>query len=195
MRIQTTTLSMSAALLLWIGLPLMAAGPQHDQRDDHGARPAAERGRPGGGFVPAHGPARGHVEARPQPQARPQAQEQPRHFNDQRGHPDAPHVHHNGQWIGHDGGAARYHLDHPWEHGRFPGAFGRGHTYILAGGGPSRFWFNNWYFSVAPPDLAYIADWRWNGDPIVVYEDPDDPGYYLAYNARLGTYVHVMYIG
>lgn len=141
----------------------------------------------GGGYIPPHGPPAYHGNAR-------QAQPNPS-FRDREGHPEAPHVHHNGQWVGHDGPRPELHLDHPWEHGHFSGGFGRGHVWHLAGGGPGRFWFGGFYFSVAPIDVGYCGDWNWDGDDIVIYEDPDDVGWYLAYNVRLGTYVHVMYMG
>jgi len=147
----------------------------------------------------AQRPAGGHPsipKSGPRPVVSSHVIEANRNFSDKPGHPNAPHV--DGKtWVGHDTGAgdARYHLDKPWEHGRFTGGFGRGHQWRLGGGGPNRFWFNNWYWMVAPADLIYCDGWLWDADDIVIYADPDHDGWYLAYNVRLGTYVHVQFLG
>lgn len=148
---------------------------------------AQEKGREGR-YVPSRGP--NPVGAKKAPVA-------PRKGPDQPGHPEAPHVHPGDKWIGHDTGSRdeRYHLDKPFEHGRFTGGIGRGHVFRIEGGNPKRFWFGGFYFSVAEPDIVFCDGWNWGTDEVVIYNDPDHMGWYLAFNVRLGTYVHVMYLG
>jgi hypothetical protein len=167
------------AALFIFSIPVMA--------QEHGGHPggAPEHAAP----PPAHGPGAFH--------GTPHPPEEHRNYADSEGHPNAPHVHPDGKWIGHDSGPndPHYHLDHPWEHGHFSGGFGPSRVWHLGGGGPSRFWFGGFYFSVAPYDIGFVDGWNWAGDDVVIYEDPDHPGWYLAYNTRLGAYVHVEYLG
>ena len=157
----------------------------------------------GGGHIPARGPApaRASAPARVSNPARGQ-ESRPANENhvkvDKQGHPDVPHVDaRNDRWVGHDSGAndAHYHLAQPWAHGRFGGGFGAQHVFNLAGGNRERFWFGNYYWDISPYDYNIVADWNWTGDQIVIYEDPDHPGWYLGYNPRFGTYAHVEYLG
>lgn len=153
----------------------------------------------GGGYIPAHGPTKSTAPRTAAPKAGATAQKP--NYSDAPGHPSAPHVHPgNGKipdkWVGHDTpNDPHYHLDHPWQNGHFPGAIGASHVWRIEGGGPSRFWFGGFYFSVAPYDLDFCSDWLWGTDDIVIYPDPDDIGWYIAYNVRLGTFVHIMYLG
>jgi hypothetical protein len=165
-----------AAAAMALAIPVFA---QH-----HEQHPAAPK-------PPAHGPQAFHGTPKPPDQ------NHSRQFADQPGHPNVPHVDKGKQWVGHDTGRGdtNYHLDHPWEHGHFTGGFGPHYTWRIEGGGPSRFWFHGWYWSIAPYDVAYCNDWLWDSDNIIIYDDPDHEGWYLAYNVRLGTYVHVMYMG
>lgn len=180
--------------------------PKQQQRQTQApARPQQRTAPVGRGYIPARGPAPVRTPVRtPVPPAHargqggtPQGNQRPS-YSDQPGHPQAPHVHaKNDQWVGHNTGRddPHYHLDRPWEHGHFPGEIGRSHVYRLEGGDRDRFRFGGFYFSIAPYDDDYCSDWLWDSDDIVLYPDPDHIGWYLAYNVRLGTYCHVMYLG
>jgi hypothetical protein len=189
---------------------ILSPGLARAQHGEHG-----EPNRGGGqhvGAPPARfpaGPPRGPAPAPPRPPIRPQPEshapppaaerrpEPPR--AEHAGGDDRPHVDRNARWVGHDTGRhdVRYQVDHPWAHGRFSHPMGRGHVYRIGGWDAPRrrFWFASSFFVVAEPDWGYANDWDWADDQVVLYDDPDHPGFYLAYNVRLGTYVHVQYDG
>lgn len=172
------------AAAIGLTLCLVARGEANEPHHPGGGGGHAVEHGVGGGHIPQHGP--------------PPAGRGPRPPHTLEGHPQGPHVDpDHDRWYGHDSGRhdSRYHLDRPWPQGHFPGHRGPGHLWRLGGGGPERFWFGGFFFSVAAFDFAYCDGWLWDTDEIVIYDDPDHIGWYLAYNVRLGTYVHVQYLG
>jgi hypothetical protein len=184
-------------LSVLICVAAFAQGDKGRGGESRGGHPAAV----GGGHIPARGPAPAKASKPAKASARgqqPTAAAENHIAVDKKGHPDVPHVHaKNDQWVGHNSGPSdpHYHIDQPWAHGHFGGGFGPQHVFVLAGGNRERFWFGNFYWDVAPYDYNIVASWNWAGDQIVIYEDPDHIGWYLAYNPRLGTYAHVEYLG
>jgi hypothetical protein len=172
-----------------------AQGRRGDPQRGQQSRPTPPaRPEVGDGHIPARGPARAaQPRQAPPPVQRDARQQAP----DRPGHPPAPHVHvADDRWVGHAPPRdPNVHLDHPWEHGRFSGPIGPRHVWRLGGGVRDRFSVGGYFFQVAPYDYGFSDDWRWDNDDILIYDDPDHIGWYLAYNVRLGTYLHVMYLG
>ena len=172
-----------AATALALAVPAFA---QHHDDDDRG------RGQEMHGRQEMRAPERGPEPWRGEPQ-----RHEDRNYRDREGHPNVPHVDPPSSWVGHDSGRndEHYRVEHPYEHGQWSGGFGPQHHWRLEGGRPDRFRFGGGYWMVAPYDMPYVSGWGWDSDDVVLYEDPDHPGWYLAYNQRLGTYVHVEYLG
>jgi hypothetical protein len=165
-----------------ITLSFAVALPALAQRREEGTQAHWRKG-------PPQGPPAARAERAPPPAPPPRREKRE----------EPPHVDRKARWVGHETGPqdSRYRLERPWANGRFAGPVGRGHVYRLRGweAPRHRFWFGNSYFIVSPADYAYANHWSWRADQIVLYDDPDHQGWYLAYNTRLGTYLHVQYDG
>jgi hypothetical protein len=129
---------MRAANLIAIAL-LAASLPAIAQQfpEAHG-RPAPPPSRgPAPNRAPKAAPVHKTNDTRQQPaqQEKPTQppQQQQRNFSDKPGHPNAPHVDQGNRWVGHDTGRNdnNYHVERPWEHGRFTGGFGPSHRWHL----------------------------------------------------------------
>jgi hypothetical protein len=103
----------------------------------------------------------------------------------------------DGHWYGHAAvDDARFRLARPFERGRFA-LTGPGHLYTVTRFdlGARRIWLPGGLFEIADWDWPVTAPWCWTCDQFVVYPDPDHPGWYLIYDARMGEYVHAQFLG
>ena len=200
-----TRLAFAMALALVLALPALSQRRDEPQR---GAEPRAaepQRGEARSGEMqrpaqPEHNPPRANQGRIPAPPAQraPRAKPEPERKAGGRVN-NTPHVS-NDHWYGHDRpNDKRFHLDRPFEHGRFE-HFGPSYRYNVVRIDPNlhRFWLpGGFFFDIAAWDWDLAADWCWtcNADDFVIYEDPDHPGWYLLYNLQTGAYVHVLYMG
>ena len=117
-------------------------------------------------------------------------------FEPGRPHGEVPYVR-DGHWYGHAApGDARFHLDRPFQFGRF-GLVGPGHVFrtVRVDLGARRLWLPGGRFEIADWDWALTSPWCWTCDDFVVYLDPDHVGWYLLYDVRMGEYVHAQFLG
>jgi hypothetical protein len=166
---------------------------EHPSQTQHGGPQPREVQRP-----PVNAPRanQGRIPT-PPPQRTPSAKPEPERIG---GHVSSmPHVN-NDRWYGHDKpNDKHYHLDRPYEHGRFD-RFGPSYRYNIVRVDPDqhRLWLPGGYFFEVPAwEWPLASSWCWTcgGDDFVVYEDPDHPGWYLLYNLYTGRFVHVLYMG
>jgi hypothetical protein len=181
-----------------IALTFMApAWAQHGE-EGHGGQERGAQPQHGEQPRPPNSPRanQGHI-PEPPPQRAPAAKPVPERINGYSS--NIPHVNNN-QWYGHAGpNDARFHLDHPWEHGHFAN-FGPQYRYPIVRIDPNlhEFWLpGGYYFQIPAWEWPLAEGWCWNcgADDFVIYQDPDHPGWYLLYDLFTGRYIHVIYMG
>src|SRR5258706_6440117 len=159
---------------------------QQQQRGNQGQQERAQQGQGQQGRAQQAQGQPGRVE-----QARggqPQPGEQRRTYADQQGHPEAPHVHaQDDHWIGHDTGRndQHYHLDQPWQHGRFERPIGASHIWRIRGGDRDRFDIGGDFFPVVPHDDDSVGGWRFGIDGITPYTWSSYDWWYPCHYPRL----------
>ena len=177
-----TTAVLSMAMLL----PAIALAQRPDRGGDHNARGQKDHAWNGD---------RGHNQGRNDQRWTPQA---PRDRDDRFDRDRRDDRRYDDRRFDHralyDRDDVRFHLDRPYAYGRF-GFLGPRFVFRIDGGGPMHFRVGSAWFAVADFDDDYASNWLWNADDVVITDDPDHVGWYLAYNTRLGTTVHVQYLG
>ena len=173
------------AIAVFLALPVVAK--QHEERGQHAEEHGQNAPRANQGLFPPPPPKRDSPHAKPEVE------------RNYKGHINQTQHVNNDHWYGHDRpDDKRFHLDRPFEHGRFE-HFGPTYRYRVErfDRDRHRFWFAGGFgFEVASWDWPLCADWCWDcADDFVVYEDSDHTGWYLLYNVHTGVYVHLSYLG
>jgi hypothetical protein len=158
-------------------------GDHHDSRSQHGNGRAAER-------APAHNSDRGKHRG---------WEHESRHQYPQGYHDRSDRVraraNYEARYHGHFNDHV-YRVPQGWGHRSFSRDYiGPRHVWRIEGGRRDRFRVRGAYFQVATYDYRYADRWYFDRDNVVIYDDPDNAGYYLAFNVRLGSYLHVVYMG
>jgi len=119
--------------------------------------------------------------------------------NNDRGYRDNDRVYRNNDRVYRDDRVYRsspeYRVGYGWRGGFSHDYIGPRHVWRLEGGNRDRFYFRGFYFRVVAYDYPAASDWYWDRDNVIIYDDPDNAGCYLAFNTRLGTYIHVVFEG